>query len=226
MPEATAQRPRVVCDADPMARAARLLAEAVTAVDRARGGARLGIPGGSALEAVRAARLALGTTWRRVRLTWVDERCVPFAAAESNRGAAYRTGALDPSDPPLVELPLHLDGEPGAEAVARVESSVDALLAGGLDVLLLGMGPEGHLASIFPGWQAPAGARAAFIQDSPKPPPERITLTLALLAGATASVLVATGESKRVALERVAAGDPALPMSALSGVTIVTDLRL
>jgi 6-phosphogluconolactonase len=226
MPEARGERPRVVCDADPMARAAGVLAEAVAAVDRVRGGARLGIPGGSALEAVQPARLALGAAWRRVRLTWVDERCVPFADAESNRGAAYRTKALDPSDPPLVELPLYLDGERGAEAVARVESGVDALLARGLDVLLLGMGPEGHIASVFPGWEAPAGARAALIRDSPKPPPERITLTPALLAIATASVLVATGESKRAALERVVAGDPAMPVTALRGLTIVTDLRL
>jgi 6-phosphogluconolactonase len=215
-----------VYDADPMARAATLLTEALAAVDRARGGARLGIPGGSALGAVRPARLALGRVWSRVRLTWVDERCVPFADAESNRGAAYRAAALDPADPPFVELPLYLDGERGPEAVARLETSVDALVGGRLDVLLLGMGPEGHIASIFPGAQFPRGARAAFVPDSPKPPPERITLTPALLASATSSVLVATGASKRAALERVVARDPAMPVTALQNLVIVTDLRL
>src|SRR5262249_6431193 len=157
--------------------AASLLADAVEAVDRARGGTRLGIPGGSALEAVRPMRLVIGRVWSRVRLTWVDERCVPFSDPESNRGAAYRAGALDPADPPLAELPLYLDGERGEEAVARLQTSADVLFAGELDVLLLGMGPEGHIASIFPGKQFPSGAHAAFVPDSPKPPPERITLT-------------------------------------------------
>jgi len=216
----------VVVDDAPMARAAGVLADAVAAVDRARGGARLAVPGGSALAVLGPARRALGTRWRRVRLTWVDERCVPFADPESNRGEAYRTGALDPADPPFAELPLYLDGEPGADAVTRVEAGVDPLFAGGLDVLLVGMGPEGHIASIFPGWQAPRGARAAFVQRSPKPPPERITLTPALLSMASAAVLVLSGAAKRPALERVVANDPAMPVTALRGLTIVTDIRL
>lgn len=216
----------VVVDADPMSRAVRVLADAVTAVDRVKGGARLGIPGGSALAVLQGARRALGTTWRRVRLTWVDERCVPFAHADSNRGEAYRVNALDPADPPLAELPIYLDGETGADAVARTEASLGPLFAGGLDVLLLGMGPEGHIASIFPGARFAQGASAAFVPNSPKPPPERITLTPALLGTASASVLVLSGASKRGALERVVAGDPEMPVTALAGLTIVTDIRL
>lgn len=222
-----AEGPPVVRARRPLAEAGRRLAERVRRVAAERGAARLAIPGGSAAGAIAPARSALGSAWGHVRLTWVDERCVPFSSPESNRGAAHRAGWLDPAHAPAVEFPLFCDGESGDEAVARVEAGLDAYFDGGLDVLLLGMGEDGHIASLFPGGAAfPAEARAAFVPESPKPPPERITLTRRILASARAGVLLATGESKRAALERLAAGDPSLPAQGLPGLVIVTDLDL
>lgn len=221
-----AERPRVIRSDDPVRLAATRLADAVAAVDRARGAARLAIPGGSALAAVGPAREALGGVWSRVRLTWVDERCVPFDDDASNRGTAYREGALDPDHPPADELPLHLDDESGEASVVRVEAGITGRFEDALDVLLLGMGEDGHVASLFPGFDPPPGARVAHVRSAPKPPPERITLTRRLLATAAGAVLLATGEAKRAALERLVRGDPRLPASGLAGLTLVTDLDL
>ena len=203
-----------------------MLAEALLRLDGTQEAPRLAIPGGSAVRALGAARARLAEAWSRVRLTWVDERCVPFASPESNRGSAYRAKLLDTARAPARELPLFLGGETGTEAVARVESALSTEFDGGLDVLLLGMGEDGHVASLFPGHETPTGARVAFVEDAPKPPPERITLTRRLLQTARASVLVASGEAKRSALERLLAGDPSLPAQGLPGLVVVTDLDL
>jgi 6-phosphogluconolactonase len=213
---------RVVRSDEPVRRAAELLVEAIGRSAVAR--PRLAIPGGSALAAVGPARIALAEEWGKVRLTWVDERCVDFSSTDSNRGQAYRSGALDAAHAPAEELPLRLDGEPGADALARVSASLHDRFSGGLDVLLLGMGDDGHVASLFPGGPAFAGARVAHVVASPKPPSERITLTLPTLASARDAILLATGRSKRAALMRLIRADPALPATHLTSVTIVTDL--
>jgi len=213
-------------------RAGAALESVLRAVLTERATVRLAIPGGSALAAARAARAGLGPDWSRVALTWVDERCVPRAAEHSNRGAAGRAGLLDSGEDPRAVpaparvLPLFEDGETPAQAVARVESRLGAELGGQLDVLLLGMGADGHVASLFPDRPSPAGRWVAHVPDSPKPPADRITLTRSLLATARHAVLLATGEAKRAALERLVAGDPALPAHGLSGLIVVTDLEL
>jgi len=211
---------------DPVTAAGCLLAGAVRDVDRARGAPRLAIPGGSALPALGVAQERLGDIWSHVCLMWVDERCVPFAHAQSNRGAAYRAGWLGARRTPGQELPLFLDGERGEDAVARVEAGLAEIFGGALDVLLLGMGEDGHVASLFPGWSAPSGARVAFVASSPKPPPGRITLTRPMLATARRAILLAAGEAKRPVLERLLAGDRSLPAHGLPGLTVVTDLDL
>ncbi len=221
-----AERPSVVRSAEPPRAAGRLLAQALLAAESARGVVRLAIPGGSALSALAHARALAGAAWGRVRLTWVDERCVPLASAASSRGEAYRSRALDPNDRPAVELPLYLDGESGPRAIARVEDALDRIFEGGLDVTLLGLGEDGHVASIFPGWVPPPGASVAFVTESQKPPAERITLTPRMLQSARSSVLLACGEAKRSPLERLLRGDPSLPAHGLSGLVVVTDLDL
>jgi 6-phosphogluconolactonase len=211
---------------DPPAAAAVLLISLLERIDLQRGAARLAVAGGSAAAALGALRRGLRAgVWDRLLLTWVDERCVPFADPQSNRGGAYRDGQLDPADPPGLELPLYLDGETPVEACARVAASLDGAFQGGLDALLLGMGEDGHIASLFPGrpFERIGEPPVFAVPDSPKPPRRRITLALSLLAAAEGAVLVASGEAKRAALERLAAGDPELPGSALPNLTVITD---
>lgn len=214
--------PCLVTIGDPLAHAGALLADAIATVCAQRGFVRLAIPGGSALGALREARpLIRGSIWARLRLTWVDERCVPFEDTRSNRGRAYRENLFRRGEIEN-EIPLYRDGETPAAAVSRVECAIDAELGGSLDVALLGMGEDGHIASLFPGTSHTG--RVAHVCDAPKPPRDRITLTRPFLESAGAKVLVAFGESKRAALERLVRGDSALPAVGLSNLHVVTDL--
>ncbi len=208
---------RLVVGDRPAAEAGRLLARELARFDRPR----LAIPGGSAASALAAVDAGL---WRRVLLTWVDERCVPAGDADSNRGAALRKGLLDRGEPAALELPLYEDGEAPEQACARVGEALAERFGSALDVALLGLGEDGHVASLFPGRAWPGGALVAAVLDSPKPPPRRITLTLPMLRTAKSAILLAAGEGKRAALERLLDGDPALPASALEPLVIVTDL--
>lgn len=103
-----------------------------------------------------------------------------------------------------------------APAAAAYEAALHAVLgpAPVLDLVLLGMGPDGHVASLFPGHALldyTAGAVAA-IEDSPKPPPRRITLTLPVLAGAKRVVFTVAGAAKAEPIARIInAGDVSLP---------------
>jgi 6-phosphogluconolactonase len=160
---------------------------------------------------------------RRLLLTWVDERCVDAADPGSNHGAARRVG-LVPEDCAAV-LPLWADGARVEEMCAAVTERFASVFAGGLDVALLGIGEDGHVASLFPGHAAlAAGGVVAHVADSPKPPPLRMTLTLPVLRAAGLTVLLATGEGKRAALTRVLRRDPELPTSRLGRMIVVTDL--
>jgi 6-phosphogluconolactonase len=93
--------------------------------------------------------------------------------------------------------------------------------------LLLGLGEDGHIASLFPSaWTRLPGKRVAFVSNSPKPPPRRITLSRRMLASAAHVVLLASGPAKRDALRRLRAGDPSLPATGLREMVVVTDLDL
>jgi 6-phosphogluconolactonase len=149
-----------------------------------------------------------------------------MAHADSNRGAAWRAGLLSRDAPPGLELPLLLDGEFFEDARARVETALSLHFDDGLDVLLLGLGEDGHIASLFPGrpWDGPGPLLR--VTDSPKPPSSRLTLSLPFLRTASRAILLATGPSKREALLRLLDGDPALPASHLPDLDVVVGLPL
>jgi 6-phosphogluconolactonase len=214
--------PRLLVDGEAAERAGLLLAEALRELALHAPSPRLAIPGGSALAALEAARRRAAELWPRIRLTWVDERCVPQDDPRSNRGSARRLGLLDP--PPALLLPLYRDGESPEQALERAGRDFERDFDNRLDLVLLGLGEDGHVASLFPGRALEAGF-LALIRESPKPPSPRITLTRRALATAQRTLLVATGDGKRAALRQLLSGEPGLPARGLPGLTVVTDLE-
>lgn len=213
----------LIVDPAPFEAAARVLTE------RLAKGTRLAIPGGSAMATVQAVRRQLApNVWKSLRLTWVDERLVPQASIASNRGEAYRLGVLAHEQRPGLEVPLVADGETAAQAVARAEAALTRDFDGAIDVALLGLGEDGHVASLFPAHQpwSQLGLVTA-VNDAPKPPAERLTLTLRVLARAGVfRLIVAGGAGKRGALQRLLDGDTTIPAAHLGDVTVVTDVPL
>ena len=231
----------VVVTQDPSGEAAALLAAALRQGLADQNFLRLALPGGSALAAARPAQTRLGGEWARVALTWTDERCVPKADPDSNWGEAARRGLLGggpekDSPAPRTYLPLYLEEETPREAAARALRVWESDFHGAIDIALLGLGEDGHIASLFPPAPSPgaparsfdsAGCEAVFhVEHSPKPPADRISLSLAALATAKQSFLVVQGESKRTAAARVVSGDVALPATHLPNLTLITDLVL
>jgi 6-phosphogluconolactonase len=191
-------------------RAAQVLATAIDSARTVRGQAHVALSGGSTVGQVYRRLGPLLPEWRDVHLWYGDERVVPLDDPESTHRLA--TSTLDAPD--AVWHPLAVDLGPEGAAAAYAEE-LDGTV---LDVALNGMGPDGHTASLFPGHpMLHAGGIAVAVHDSPKPPSERVTLTLEKLNEARRIVLVVTGADKAPMLARVLAGaDPEVPASLLA----------
>jgi 6-phosphogluconolactonase len=156
-------------------------------------------------------------SWSHVHLWLGDERCVPNDDPESNarmvRESLYANARAQP--PVLHELPSPEQPEDAAWLYGC--QVVDEIPEATFDIVLLGMGPDGHTASLFPGFPQLACKEApcVAVRDSPKPPPERVTLTLPVLRRARFTLLLATGAEKADALARARAGDESLPIALL-----------
>ncbi len=158
-------------------------------------------------------------TWSHVHLWLADERCVPTDHPESNARMIDEMllSVLRAQDGPHLH-PVRGELEP--EDAAWLYGRQVLTVVGErpvFDLVLLGMGPDGHTASLFPG-RPEAGAHEALVigvRGAPKPPPERISLTLPVLRDARFTLLLVTGEEKREALERLRAGDQELPAARL-----------
>jgi 6-phosphogluconolactonase len=172
-----------------------------------------------------------------VEVWFADERCVGPQDEESNYKLAADTLLERAQIPP--ERVHRMLGELGPEAGARsyaqelardvVTASTDDTHPPVLDLIVLGIGPDGHVASLFPGaatLDAGVGAVCLGVHDSPKPPPERITLSLAVLQAARECVLLATGPSKADAVSAML-GEPSrhVPASLLrrERLTVIAD---
>ncbi|MEM6531365.1 MAG: 6-phosphogluconolactonase [Myxococcota bacterium] len=176
----------------------RWIAEAV----EARGVAHVVLAGGSTPASLHAVLAERALPWDTLHFYFGDERCVPPDHSDSNYRAAQETLL---SRVPVPEEHVHrMDGE-AREQGAR---SYRAILPDRFDVVLLGMGEDGHTASLFPGLAAVESEETVlYISDSPKPPPERITLGLKPLNGARNVGFMVAGAGKASALSRVRDGE-------------------
>lgn len=211
---------RVVKDMTALAdeAAARIERVAVEAPPRTR--ATIALAGGGTPRAAYQQLAGRCPPWGRVEFFFGDERCVPPDAEGSNYGMA-REALLDriPLRPEQVHRIL---GElPPEEAAARAEGDLRARAPGDpvpvLDLVLLGMGPDGHTASLFPG--APelgeTGRLYVPVHRPEMPQPWRVSLTLPVLNAARRVLVVVGGAPKAAAVRRAVTGDPGVPAGRL-----------
>lgn len=229
--------PTVVVSSDPevlaAAVAARLLTRLIDA-QTARGRASLVLTGGgvgvAVLKQVRSSPARAAVDWRAVEVWWGDERFVPADDPERNdlQAAAALLDGLD-LDAAAVHRMGAVGGPDGDDAEAAAARYADELRTAApagadvppFDILLLGMGPEGHTASIFPESPAAYDDRTVLaVHGCPKPPPTRITMGFAALNAAREVWLVVAGAEKApaVAMALSGAGRVQVPAAGVRGI--------
>jgi len=216
---------------DVSGRVSELVREAAqSAIDR-RGAFCLAIAGGSLVKILGGMARLPGIKWEKWYVAWVDERCVPHADRESNYGGAHEAWLSKVPIPQKNIFAIDEKLTPGGGGIdvakqaaqdyeGRLRELPKAVLPrhdgkNGLpsfDLLLLGFGPDGHICSLFPEhpllsdrsgrWILPIG-------DSPKPPPERITLSLPAVNAASQVMVVGTGDGKADIVRQVFDADKA-----------------
>jgi 6-phosphogluconolactonase len=225
---------------DPETVATRAAAHVERQLQRARqerGVAHLALSGGTT-PARTYELLAAGVgDWAGVQIWFADERCVPPDDEQSNYRLTAET-LLRPAAIPAEQV-HRMEGELGPEEGAGpyARELVEHVPAAGsvppsppvLDLVVLGIGPDGHIASLFPGAPALNAGEDAIclgVHDAPKPPPERITLSLGVLRAARGCLLLATGASKADAVNAML-GEPTphVPASLLrrERLTVIVD---
>ncbi|HVV13105.1 6-phosphogluconolactonase [Amycolatopsis sp.] len=229
----------VVVYANPKLLAAAVAARLVTRLvdlQAAKGSASLVLTGGSTgiavLEELRAAPARDAVDWSRLDLYWGDERFVPADDDERNEKQA-RAALLDhvPVDPKRVHAMAASDGEFGDDVDAAAAAYARVLADNALpedhgdvpsfDITLLGLGGEGHTASVFP--ESPAvyetERSVVAVRNCPKPPPTRVSLTLPAIRRSHDVWLLTTGEAKAdaVAMALSGAGEVQLPVAGARG---------
>lgn len=224
----------VLADSDAVADEAvvRILAAAQQAI-AARGRFDLVLAGGSTPKAAYALLAKAGEVsehssaantdidWPRWYIWFGDERCLPADDPDRNSVMADRAwlhaGAIP--RPNIHPIPAELGAEAAAESYARMIASVRRF-----DLVLLGMGEDGHTASLFPGHRHDPLQTVHPVHHAPKPPPDRVSLSAAVINQARAVLMLVTGAGKQDAVVRWRAG-AALPIASIHGdcVTLLMD---
>jgi 6-phosphogluconolactonase len=213
--------PEVVVEDSDTSLADRVADRAVATLSAAigeRGEAQLVVTGGSILEKVLSALAARKPIeWSQVHVWWGDERFVAADSPDRNDRPAFAT-LFDhvPVDPEKVHRMPASGAEFGDDAEAAAASYASALAEAApegapvpsFDLVLLGVGPDGHCASLFPGHPAlrEAATSVVAVHDSPKPPPTRLSLTFPALDAANEIWFVASGGGKADAVARALGG--------------------
>lgn len=161
-------------------------------------------PGGRSIVPVLQALSNRTLTWQGVHLYLTDERCVSRGDTERNDRLVdeFLLSSI-PADPPVLHrIPAELGPDKGAEEFARQLGATPAF-----DLVLLGLGEDGHTASLFPDSLDDEPTEVVAVHHSPKPPAGRVSLGYARLVSARERVVLAMGETKRAVIRRIRAGE-------------------
>jgi 6-phosphogluconolactonase len=199
------------------AAASHVAQAAATAIAR-RGAFHLVLAGGNTPREVYRRLVALAADWSRWHVWFGDERCLPPDHPDRNSNMASDTWL---SRVPIPQGQIHtIPTELGATAAAA--HYAEAVEGVTFDLVLLGLGEEGHTASLFPGhdWGATTGAAAVLaVHDAPKPPRQRVSLSARKLSETREVSFLVTGEAKREAIARWEGGET-IPAAAIRAPTI------
>lgn len=182
---------------------------------------RVGLSGGSLIKFLCKGLPTINTNWQKWQFFFCDERLVPFNHNDSTFGS-YRKDLLPLlaiTEDQFVTINPSLTGEDAAKDYAHKIEQAFRISSSNIpkfDLLLMGVGPDGHTCSLFPDHPLLKEEKkwVAAIDDSPKPPPSRITLTLPVLNNAKCAVFVSTGESKAEVFKEVVGGSGLHPLPA------------
>lgn len=205
----------------------KILDSASRAIDE-RGEFHLVLAGGNTPRAIYSALRMANTDWSAWHIYFGDERCLhPQYSARNARMAGEVW--LDQVPIPILQvhvIPAELGADQAASAYAETLRTV-----GDFDLVLLGLGEDGHTASLFPehDWGGVAGSPDTLaVYDAPKPPPQRVSLSAARLSRAQQVIFLVTGESKRRAVADWRAGKniPARSVMPAAGVDVLVEATL
>jgi len=179
---------------------------------------RLALSGGRTPAAIYAALAEEDLDWQRFVITFGDERCVPPDHADSNFRMASE--ALLDRVPIPPENVVRMKGELDPVAAASAcEADLRGRASGGVyrhDLILLGIGEDGHTASLFPGTEALADGERWVVDNAvPQMQTTRITMTYPLLNAAREVLFLIAGETKRAIVEEILAGGADYPAAAV-----------
>jgi 6-phosphogluconolactonase len=184
---------------------ARQIADLANQAIKARGTFHLALAGGSTPRHCYESLRTLSLDWTKIQLYFGDERCLPVGDAERNDSMAYATlinHIAIPSEN-IHCIPAELGAEDAAAQYRLVIEKLDKL-----DLILLGLGEDGHTASLFPDNPATESrASVVAVFNSPKPPPERVSLGLTTINAARHKIFLIAGKSKREPLARIRQGE-------------------
>ncbi|MFQ5345696.1 MAG: 6-phosphogluconolactonase [Mariprofundus sp.] len=193
-------------DAEAVAQyAADTVVEAAAAAISKRGVFHWALAGGTTPKRCYELLRDVGMDWSKTHIWFGDERCLPIGDAERNDRMAD-DALLNHVPVPVAQI-HRMDAELGPEIAA---SRYDALLADApvMDLILLGMGEDGHMASLFPGNPGLDDSRLAIpVYNSPKPPSERVSMGYAGLNAARRCLIMVAGKGKADAICRIKAGE-------------------
>lgn len=225
-------RPRIDVSADPDALAHRVAQWIVDLACAAPGRFAIALSGGSTpkrlYQLLAATPLREAMPWERVHLFWGDDRFVPWDDPNSNYGMAHEAMIAHVPIPPdnvhgISHIGTPADAAHEYERVLKAYCGADALDPARplFDVNLLGMGPDGHTASLFPGKPA-LDERHRWTIEVPvpglNPMVPRVTLTYPALNSSRSVAFVAAGSDKTAMIRRVLAGEQELPSARIAPV--------
>lgn len=206
-------------------RAVRIITRAADEAIAARAAFHLVLAGGNTPQGVYARLRAIEAQWSAWHVYFGDERCLPRHHPERNSkmaSDAWLAHVAIPADQ-VHPIPTERGAQAAAQIYAHIVQTVDYF-----DLVLLGLGEDGHTASLFPGhdWGADSAAPAVLaVRDSPKPPPERVSLSAARLSAARQVLFLVSGEAKRAAVVRwrTHADIPARAVAPTAGVDVLVE---